>query len=172
MELLGFLLAFNSVLCVISLIITIPIIAISKTRKTLDKRINKLAVISGSITAVMAISLFSLDSLQKSLVRDEVKEIIAKISFTADAKVNGRTVHAGRLLKELENIRWAGGHNSHPMESYNVQIKGNGTVFEIWLRRDSKRKNEFWVFYPKYYNTRLNSFARLKTTYFNKFMKR
>lgn len=166
MHFLDIALTISSVLLVIALLITIPVGLAWKLSKPENTELKWIAITCFSITFGLGFLLFSLNITLKSLARTEVEKIIQSIPDHSLTTVNGKLVNSSEILAELRKIKWVAAHNSHPTERFVVLIHDINLVFEIWLERDSARNSEFWVFYPKYRHTRLNSFARIKTDYF------
>jgi hypothetical protein len=73
------------------------------------------------------------------------------------------------LIRELSRFKYITPHNSSPGESATVRIILNGKETKVILRRDSQRKDEYWVYYPLYESTRNEEVGRLRTPYFTLF---
>jgi hypothetical protein len=104
-----------------------------------------------------------------SIARRQVLEFINEGKQREDVIVKiGNTVvtQPDRYLIELAKLRFARQHQSHPDTTIAVEIKCGDRSVTLELARDSRNKNEYWIFWPEYSTTSDQAIGRVRTEIF------
>jgi len=94
--------------------------------------------------------------------RKEVWPILQGRNYQVKVRANGH-VNLDDLKNALAKIAEGSAHHSHPTTSYCVELTSDHQSLRLVLKRDSQNLHEYWVFYPKYYATKLNEVGRVFT---------
>jgi len=82
---------------------------------------------------------------------------------SAEAAEGKRSAVREELLQKLLTLDEIPAHHSHPCRRFAVVVRGNGAEIDLDLARDSKRPQEYWVFFPKHSFTDYNEIGRIRT---------
>jgi hypothetical protein len=130
---------------------------------------NKLIIvtISGGFFFVVPIAtIFFFALIIESHARQEVLSFIQS-NTSYEMMIDGNKIlDAAPYIQELRKIKIIAAHHSHTNLKIHMDIINSDKKITLILGQDSQNKNEFWIFYPKYRNTKLNEIGRLKTTIF------
>jgi hypothetical protein len=103
----------------------------------------------------------------KKIAHDRVLERLQALKDDSRILVNGKaTTNSHEILAILKTLDWAPAHHSSPTKRITVQISEHAPM-TLELARDSSVPREYWVFYPKYYITRINEIGRVTTPLFD-----
>ena len=119
---------------------------------------------------ILAIALFNLCIhavlfLIKDAARAEVRVAVNDIrNGKGQLFIDGKPVqHFQSYLKALEELQIsAGSHSSTILPCIAVAFRTTHDTVTVELKRDSDRKDEYWVFYPKYKTTTLNRIGKVR----------
>jgi hypothetical protein len=115
---------------------------------------------------------FLLSEILSSYSYREAKNFLADIGEAYQISINGEfTEEKAEVLAMLHNMdnRPFQAHKSHPTKRIKIAIGEHGEVLKLELGRDSQLPREYWVFYPKYENTRENEIARVTTSILDRY---
>lgn len=92
-------------------------------------------------------------------------EIKSKLYSNIDAiTINGTKLEDNNaLLAALRGMRDTAAHHSSPTTIYRLVLDSANGPLELCLRRDSQDPHEYWIFYPDFYSTEINSVGRVFT---------
>lgn len=118
------------------------------------------------VTLTMLILLLMFSGILKYQTRNYVVEIASKCkNDNCEMHVDGVgfTGNKNGLLDDILRLKSHEYHNSHPEEIRTVSLIFGLDRVEISLARDSQYKDEYWVYYPKFYYTRNNDVGTIQT---------
>jgi len=111
--------------------------------------------------------LFILSGLIESSGRLKVKNILDSFNENAEVYINDkRSPKALDIISALSKLDSLPAHHSHDMEHFQVRIKDRDRELVLELGQDSKRSDEYWVYYPKYKSTKYNEIGKISTNIF------
>lgn len=119
--------------------------------------------VMGSIAIVLVVC-----DLMTMSARETVKDFVANVSSSTMVEVNGQTIsNPNETIDELKTLAPMAGHGSHATKKVEITISDAAKTLTLEIGRDSKRPQEYWVFYPKYRYTSKNEIGRITTDIFN-----
>jgi uncharacterized membrane protein YuzA (DUF378 family) len=121
--------------------------------RTLFRKLTKLArpllITIGIFVVCCFISLFSLKYALENRIRSKVLPFLNSTSVNNQVLINAKPVlNSSQIIATLSNTKPYEGHHSHPEDYIEVVIQSNGQIMTLYLARDSKRSQEYWVFFP------------------------
>ena len=121
------------------------------------------------LVAASSISVFAINGFLKYIARREVQTYLNNLQG-ADVSVNGKAIaEPVEVLSVLRSMSWRMPHHTHPEMRLRIEVRSNRGLLTLDLGRDSGRKNEYWVFYPRYYITNIDEIDRIQTHLFDSY---
>lgn len=163
----------HSMLPIIVIVFLFAIINAFRTgSKIRGKKINTSEFINISWPIICFILLgfitFMFGDLMASSTRIMVRNFLNNISDDATVCINGQFVKQPFLIiNKLKKVSPITAHHTHALERFHIEVKSKNKSIRFEVGRDSKRTNEYWVFYPKYRYTRKNEIGRIRTGLFD-----
>jgi hypothetical protein len=133
-----------------------------------EYRSNRLIIsIFGPIGLLIIVGAFFLyDHISASQTLNSSLEILNSINDNFKIEINGEKVeNKFILLKELKKVKIVSAHHSHPTEKIDIEIIAQSKTYNFQLRRDSKIKNEYWV----YHLDKSHEIGRIRTRIFDRY---
>jgi hypothetical protein len=129
-------------------------------------KISRIGIAAGIMFSVAIVVNFAVVTYLGSNARNEIGLILSGPVESVSA--NGTKIRIdNELVSALKNMCDSSTHHSHPTNYYRLTIKTTRGETSLDLRRDSEIANEYWVYFPKYYSTRLNEVGRVCTSAFD-----
>jgi len=112
---------------------------------------------------------FGLSELLEYKSKKEVQEFLKDNLTSYSVTLNGKmTTNTETIILELQKIKNITPHNSHSINEITIMIENKeNKKMKLILGRDSDRKNEYWIYLPKYRHTSINEIGRIKTSIFD-----
>jgi len=124
------------------------------------------------VVATLVVSNFCILALFFVVHGHARKELWAAAAETRAGKrellIDGVKVHDPEpYLRAFEKMKWRAGRHSRTVPPIiNVSFAGKHDIVRMRLERDSGRKHEYWVFFPKYKTTKEKEIGRVYTRLF------
>ena len=115
------------------------------------------------LTQLVAIHIVQLQALKK--VKNHLEQPDLKI------KVSGIELDSSlrlTVLSELKSIKRIRAHNSHPVNNIIINLYSKNDSIKLEIGKDVDVKNEYWVFWDKYFSTTDLDLGRIKAISFEK----
>jgi len=116
--------------------------------------------------------IFALILIVQSAARKEVRAAVADTrEGTRELMIDGVKIKDPEpYLRAFDKMKWfMVGHHSHPIPpTIEVSFVRKDDTVRLQLERDSDRKNEYWVYFPKYRTHQDNEVGRIYTGLFAK----
>ncbi len=109
-------------------------------------------------------------STSQDIAHHEVLRKLNSLSDASNVTINGQPAsNSKQVLLALKALDWIPPHHSNPTKHIGLQITDRSSPILLALARDSGDPREYWVFYPKYYLTRINEIGRIRTPLFDEY---
>jgi hypothetical protein len=105
---------------------------------------------------------FGAAAIVQSNAREELKLILKNDEL--QLSINNEYLNEesqNEIISILKTIQNMPPHHSSPRTELQIQISNKEEITNIFLSEDSMVKNEYWIFWDKYYITRLNEIGRI-----------
>ncbi len=100
-----------------------------------------------------------LDFSLNYLIRASLASELSDYSFVIESDED---FDESKLLNALKNKKYVTINRTKPLRKSKVRIVVNDGEIELLIAEDSKNENTFWVYYPKYDYSRINSIGKLR----------
>ncbi|QXX08841.1 hypothetical protein [Vibrio neptunius] len=101
----------------------------------------------------------TLDFSLKYHIRTTLASELSDYSFVIESDEN---FDESKLLYALKNKKYMTINRTKPLRKSKVRIVVNNGEMELLIAEDSKNDNIFWIYYPKYDYSRINSIGKLR----------
>jgi len=109
-------------------------------------------------------------ALMESTMRKRVVDFLNNVSPDVTLSVNGQFIRPpDQIIAELKKIRDLPAHHSHATKRIHIEVVDRGESLVLELGRDSRRMQEYWVFYPGYRYTSGSEIGRIVTSLFDSY---
>jgi hypothetical protein len=110
-----------------------------------------------------------LGELFQTSARNEFCRILAEKENIV-VNIQGKKIDDARsVLDELTRIQKLPAHHSHATDTITVELYVNKKCIRIEVGKDSKRDDQYWIFWPKYRFTKHNEIGQVRTNSFAKY---
>ncbi len=92
-------------------------------------------------------------------IRTILAEELSNDSFVIESYVD---FDESKLLDAIKNKKYVTTNRTRPLSKSRVRIVVHNGEIELFVAEDSKNKNVFWVYYPKYRYSRLNEIGKIR----------
>lgn len=117
----------------------------------------------GSIAIVLIVC-----DLIKVSARDKVRSFLDEVTTDVTVSVNGQQVKdPNEIIAGLLKVAPLPAHHTHATKRFRIEVSSNEGILVLELGRDSRRQQEYWVFWPEYRYTSRNEIGRITTNLFD-----
>jgi hypothetical protein len=110
---------------------------------------------------------FSSEIIVRHIAEREIREVLDAPFSTPDVLVNGaHHTNPTEIITALRSMSRHKRQHTHTAGQIKVDIRNGSHFIHLVLERDSESRDEYWVFYPRYYVTSINEVAAVRTRIF------
>ena len=125
-------------------------------------------IMSALILGVPVLLVFGAVNTSRDIAQASLLDELDSISDNCKIWINGRSAPSSHeILSSLRTLTSLLPHHSHPTVRITVEIIEGSKHVVLSLGRDSTNPQEYWVFDPRYFNTRSNEIGRIVTPVFD-----
>jgi len=100
-------------------------------------------------------------------IRNEILEILSDPQTQIITSRNDFKILPQELKKELLKMQNIPTNHTHPEDQKSVEIISSKGIFKIFIARDSKNKNQFWIFTDKYEFSKESEIGKVNSAIIN-----
>lgn len=104
--------------------------------------------------------------LQSGRARAEIRRFLREAGSDVELLVDGNHLPgpaSAVILGRLRDLGTLPPHHSHPMRRFSVLLIDGERTLELDMGRDSRRPDEYWVYFPRDWMTDHNAVGRIRT---------
>lgn len=142
-----------------------------RNKEKIQKKLDLMGLFPFKSGACMILSILTtmlISHLIMSDIRAKVKHHLKNITSDSILTIDGKAMtNMQSIVDELLKVKHIPPNHSHPEKEFIVKILNNSKMLTLKVGRDSRKKDEYWIFYPKYFVSSSNEVWKIRSHIFD-----